>query len=65
MEYALKYGRDLNMDLADRFVGMYVNDWTIDYGERGRAAVRLLLGEGAEKGYVQALPSVDFVDDGE
>jgi 1,4-dihydroxy-6-naphthoate synthase len=65
MEYALKYGRDLNMDLADRFVGMYVNDWTIDYGERGRAAVRLLLGEGAEKGYVPALPSVDFVDDGE
>ena len=65
MEYALKYGRDLNMDLADRFVGMYVNDWTIDYGERGRAAVRLLLGEGAEKGFVPALPSVDFVDDGE
>ena len=40
LEYALRYARDLEPALADRFVGMYVNDWTIDYGPRGREAVR-------------------------
>ena len=50
LEYALKYGRDLDTGLADRFVGMYVNHWTLDYGERGRAAVRELLRQGAEAG---------------
>ena len=63
LEYALKYGRDLDTGLADRFVGMYVNHWTLDYGERGRAAVRELLRQGAEAGMVPALPSVDFVND--
>lgn len=63
LEYALKYGRDLDNGLADRFVGMYVNHWTLDYGERGRAAVRELLRQGAEAGIVPALPSVDFVND--
>ena len=63
LEYALKYGRDLDTGLADRFVGMYVNHWTLDYGERGRAAVRELLRQGAEAGIVPALPSVDFVND--
>src|SRR5262249_23945410 len=43
LEYALKYARDLDPALADRFVGMYVIDWTVDYGPRGREAVRLLL----------------------
>ena len=63
LEYALKYGRDLDTGLADRFVGMYVNHWTLDYGERGRSAVRELLRQGAEAGIVPALPSVDFVND--
>ena len=63
LEYALRYGRDLDTGLADRFVGMYVNHWTLDYGERGRAAVRELLRQGAEAGIVPALPSVDFVND--
>lgn len=61
--YALRYGRDLDTGLADRFVGMYVNHWTLDYGDRGRAAVRELLRQGAEAGIVPALPSVDFVND--
>ena len=38
--YALQYGRDLNRGKADRFVGMYVNDWTLDFGPRGREAVQ-------------------------
>lgn len=63
LEYALRYGRDLDTGLADRFVGMYVNHWTLDYGERGRSAVRELLRQGAEAGIVPALPSVDFVND--
>ena len=63
LDYALQYGRDLDGPLADRFVGMYVNKWTLDYGDRGRAAVRELLKRGAEVGIVPSLPSVDFVND--
>ena len=61
VEYALQFGRDLNNQLADQFVGMYVNHWTIDYGERGRKAITTLLDEGAKAGLVPALPTVDFV----
>lgn len=43
LAYALQFGRDLDRSQADKFVGMYVNDWTLDFGERGRDAVRLLL----------------------
>jgi 1,4-dihydroxy-6-naphthoate synthase len=43
LEHALQYGRDLDRKKADQFVGMYVNDWTLDFGERGREAVRTLL----------------------
>jgi 5,8-dihydroxy-2-naphthoate synthase len=59
--YALEFARDMGRDLADQFVGMYVNDWTIDYGERGRRAVSLLLGRGAEIGMVPGIGEVDFV----
>ncbi len=52
LDYALRYGRDLDRGKADRFVGMYVNDWTLDFGERGRQAVRLLLKEGYEAGVI-------------
>src|SRR4051794_39569939 len=52
LEYALRFARDLDPALADRFVGMYVNEWTVDYGERGREAVRALLRRGAEAGLV-------------
>jgi 1,4-dihydroxy-6-naphthoate synthase len=47
VQYALQFGRDLNKDLADRFVGMYVNHWTLDYGPQGREAISRLLKEGA------------------
>ena len=48
--------------LADQFVGMYVNDWTLDYGARGRAAVRRLLDEGHEAGIIPAAGGVEFVE---
>jgi 1,4-dihydroxy-6-naphthoate synthase len=61
LEYALCYARDLDPALADRFVGMYVNEWTIDYGPRGREAVRTLLGRAAEMGLVPGPVDVQFV----
>jgi 1,4-dihydroxy-6-naphthoate synthase len=61
LEYALRYARDLEPALADRFVGMYVNDWTIDYGPKGREAVRTLLARAAEAGLVPGPVDVQFV----
>ena len=62
VEYALQYARDMGRDLADRFVGMYVNDLTLDYGPRGRAAVNRLLEEGAKAGIIPDCGQIDFVD---
>src|SRR3954464_4173970 len=50
--YALQFGRDLDRELADQFVGMYVNKWTLDYGPIGRQAIERLLKEGADAGIV-------------
>jgi 1,4-dihydroxy-6-naphthoate synthase len=61
LDYALKYARDMNKALADRFVGMYVNDWTLDYGPRGRAAVQQLLDEGHKAGIIPTPVAVEFV----
>jgi 1,4-dihydroxy-6-naphthoate synthase len=61
VEYALQFGRDLDRDLADKFVGMYVNDWTLDYGTVGRGAIERLLKEGADRGIVPATGRIDFV----
>ena len=62
LSYALKYARDMDRVLADQFVGMYVNDWTLDYGPRGRAAVARLLEEGHNAGVIPHRVNVDFVD---
>lgn len=62
LAHALQYARDMDVDLADRFVGMYVNDWTLDYGDRGRAAVRKLLDEGHRAGVIPAPVAVEFVE---
>jgi len=62
VDYALNYARDMGKDLADRFVGMYVNKWTLDYGPIGRRAVNTLLAEGAKAGIVPAVGEVDFID---
>jgi len=61
VEYALNYARDMNKDLADEFVGMYVNDWTIDYGDKGRAAVRELLKQAHEADLVPDVGEIDFI----
>jgi 1,4-dihydroxy-6-naphthoate synthase len=52
----------MDKGLADRFVGMYVNDWTLDYGTRGREAVRRLLDEGHKAGVIPSPVTVEFVD---
>jgi 1,4-dihydroxy-6-naphthoate synthase len=62
LTYALQYARDMDRDLADRFVGMYVNDWTLDYGPRGRAAVAKLLEEGHRRGILPRPVEAEFVD---
>lgn len=61
VRYALQYGRDLDNALADRFVGMYVNQWTVDYGEVGREAVRRLLREAHDNGLVPDPGEIDFI----
>ena len=62
LDYALDYARDMDKSLADRFVGMYVNDWTLDYGPRGREAVQRLLEEGHQAGIIPAPVAVEFVE---
>lgn len=62
LDYALKYARDMDKSLADRFVGMYVNDWTLDYGPRGRQAVARLLDEGHARGILPRRVDAEFVD---
>jgi len=61
LDYALSFGRGLDRDKADTFVGMYVNDWTLDFGPRGRAAVRALLRRAFAAGVVTHAIEPDFV----
>jgi len=61
LSYAMQFARDMRPELADRFVAMWVNDLTLDYTERGREAVRLLLSEGFERGIIPNRVDVDFV----
>jgi 1,4-dihydroxy-6-naphthoate synthase len=62
LEYAMQFARDLDTTLASRFVSMYVNDRTLDYGADGREAIRRLLQMGHERGIITVAPNVDFVD---
>jgi len=62
LEYAMQFARDLDVRLANRFVSMYVNDRTLDYGADGREAIRKLLDLGHERGIIPIAPRVDFVD---
>jgi 1,4-dihydroxy-6-naphthoate synthase len=62
LEYAMQFARDLDSSLANRFVSMYVNDRTLDYGADGRKAIRKLLDLGHERGIIPIAPLVDFVD---
>ena len=62
LDYALGWARDMGVELADEFVGMYVNDWTLDYGDRGRAAIRELLDRGHAAGIIPEVKELEFVD---
>jgi 1,4-dihydroxy-6-naphthoate synthase len=62
LDHAMRYARGLDRSKADTFVGMYVNDWTLDYGERGRRAVSELLARGATAGLIPHTVKVEFVD---
>ena len=61
MEYAMEFARGLDLQRADRFVGMYVNDLTLDYGAEGRKAIRTLLRQGHQSGLIPKPPRIDFV----
>ncbi len=61
VEYALGFARDMGRDLADRFVGMYVNHWTLDYGEKGRESIRRFLGQAFERGLIPHRQELEFV----
>ena len=63
LNYAMQFARDMDPALADQFVGMYVNRWTLDYGEEGRRAVRELLSRGAAAGMVPLSFKIDFLSE--
>jgi len=62
LQYAMQFARDMDIELADRFVAMWVNDLTLDYTDRGRTAVQRLLDEGFEHGIIPNRVAVEFVD---
>lgn len=62
LAYAMQFARGLDAATADRFVSMYVNDWTLDYGQRGRDAVQTLLDYGFKKGLLPGDPQAEFVE---
>ena len=62
LAYAMQFARDMQPELADRFVAMWVNDLTLDYGMRGREAVKRLLDEGHKAGIIPHKVKVDFVE---
>lgn len=64
LRHAMQYARGLRPPQVDRFVGMYVNDFTVDYGESGRLAVQMLLDRAAAAGVLPKRVEVTFVDDG-
>ncbi|HEU5396802.1 MAG TPA: MqnA/MqnD/SBP family protein, partial [Verrucomicrobiae bacterium] len=61
VQHALQYARDMGRDLADKFVGMYVNHWTLDYGERGRESIRRFLNQAFDRGLISHRQDLEFV----
>ena len=61
VQHALQYARDMGRELADKFVGMYVSHWTLDYGERGRESIRRFLGRAFERGIIPHRQELEFV----
>jgi len=62
LDYALEFARGMERSLADQFVGMYVNNWTLDMGEAGKKSIRLFLQRGYEAGVLTIPPQVEFVE---
>jgi 1,4-dihydroxy-6-naphthoate synthase len=62
LDHAMSFARGLERDMADTFVGMYVNDWTLDYGARGRQSLQLFLDRGAEAGIIPHRVTVEFAE---
>ena len=62
LAYAMQFARDMTPEVADRFVAMWVNDLTLDYGKRGQEGVKMLLAEGHKAGIIPHKVTVDFVD---
>ncbi len=62
LRHSMPYARDMDADLAGKFIGMYVNEFTRDYGEIGRAAIRRFLGDARDKGYIDAPIEIEFVE---
>jgi 1,4-dihydroxy-6-naphthoate synthase len=61
VQHALQYARDMGSDLADKFVGMYVNHWTLDYGDPGRESIRRFLSQAHQAGLIPRAPELEFV----
>ena len=61
VNYAMQFARDMDQELADKFIGMYVNKWTLAYGERGRQAVREFLTRGVNAGLIPGPPDAEFL----
>src|SRR5207249_6301007 len=62
VQHSLPYARDMNANLAGKFIGMYVNDFTRDYGKTGRAAIRKFLGDARRAGYIERDVEIEFVE---
>jgi 1,4-dihydroxy-6-naphthoate synthase len=63
VNYAMQFARDMDQDLADKFIGMYVNKWTLGYGDRGRQAVREFLTRGVNAGLIPGPPDAEFLSE--
>ena len=61
VQHALQFARDMGRELADKFVGMYVNHWTLDYGDKGRESIRRFLGRAFAAGLIPRTPELEFV----
>jgi 1,4-dihydroxy-6-naphthoate synthase len=62
VQHSMPYARDMGSDLASKFIGMYVNEFTRDYGEVGREAIRRFLGEARQRGFIDRETSIEFVE---
>ena len=62
VDHSMPYARDMDASLAGKFIGMYVNDFTRDYGETGREAIRQFLNRSADRGYIDKTPAIEFVE---